>query len=276
MTVYPDLAFLLGILFHGAVFRLTLLLVDLHRPWWLFWLSVFVSGISSAVILIPSIPIFISFMVSLLFPVFLFRGKTLWGTFCNFLTGIMVLICYVGLFLAFSIGLFRPILVFGTSGGYFILPFLSCVISAILSYFVGLVFVRIRTKQKGKQCCDCNLLLDGVRMSFRAYVDTGNFLTDPLSGLPVAIVEFSVLRNGFGADFPLPMTYEFGERFSSRIRVIPYRSVSGDSRMLSGVVPDRFTVNGVERKVVVAILDQKLESRGRFSAIIGSDITGGD
>ena len=119
------------------------------------------------------------------------------------------------------------------------------------------------------------MLVLGKEISFRCYIDTANFLNDPLSGLPVVIVEYEVLRRCFGIDFPLPMTYEFSSMFSASARVIPFRSVSGDGRMLSAFVPESFFVNGVPRKAVIAVSDRRLESRGRFSGIIGPDLIGG-
>lgn len=275
MTVYPDLAFLMGIAFHGAVFRLTLLLLDLRRPWWMFWITTICSGVSSAVLLIPQVPVFVPIIMGILSFPFLLLGKSFTGTLWNILTGFGVLILYLGTFLVCG-GVFRLSFVFFEFGGYFLLSFFQSFFSAVLSFWLGLIFVRVHKKQKGKTYCDCSMGVERISLSFRAYVDTGNFLTDPVSGLPVVVLEFPLLRKMLGDDFPLPMTYEFAERFSFRARVIPYRSVSGDGQMLSGFVPEFFTVNGVPRKVVVAVSDRKLECRGRFSCIIGSDLLGGE
>ena len=275
MTVYPDLAFLLGTVFQGAVFRLTLLLLDLRRPWWIFWMATICSGVSSAILLIPQVPVLVPIVIGILSFLFLLFGKSIIGTFRNVLTGLGVLILYLGAFLVCG-GIFRLSFAFFDSGGYFLLSFFQSLFSAFISFGLGLIFVRIRKKQKGNNYCDCSLSVEKVSISFRAYVDTGNFLTDPVSGLPVVVLEFSLLQKAFGDDFPLPMTYEFAERFSTRARVIPYRSVSGDGQMLSGFVPELFTVNGVPRKVVVAVSNRNLECRGRFSCIIGSDLLGGE
>lgn len=275
MTVYPDLAFFLGTFLYGAVFYLTLLLLDLRRRWWVFWIAVLCSGVSSAMILIPKISVILSVSLGVASFLFLFWGKSFIGTLWNILTGLGVLILYLGVFLVCG-GIFRLSLAFSESGGYFLLSFFQSLLSAVFSFGLGFLFVRIRKRQKGKVYCNCSATVEGVPISFRAYVDTGNFLTDPVSGLPVIILEFSLLRKHLGNQFPLPMTYEFSERFSSRARVIPYRSISGDGRMLSGFVPESFTVNGVPRKVVIGVSDRNLECRGKFSCIIGSDLMGGE
>lgn len=276
MTVYPDLAFLLGMVLHGAIFWLTLLLLDLRRPRWIFWVATLCSGISSAIYLLAQIPVLIPIIIGILSFLFLFWGKSFIGTLWNMLTGYGILILYLGVFIIVCGGIFRFSFVFFEFGGYFMLSFFQSLFSAFFSFGLCLIFVRIRKKQKGKIYCNCSMCVEGISVSFRAYVDTGNFLTDPVSGFPVVVLEFPLLRKTFGNDFPLPMTYEFAERFSSRVRVIPYRSVSGGGQMLSGFVPESFTVNGVPRKVVVAVSDRNLECRGRFSGIIGSNLLGGE
>lgn len=276
MTVYPDLAFFLGLVLHGAVFRLTLLLLDLRRPFWLFFLSACCSGISSALLLIPRISPFFAVLIGLGSAVVLLRGKSVQGTLLNLLTSLGVSILYLGVIFVLSGGVFRLSFGFYDSGGYLFLSFFETLFSAILSYFLGCVFVRIQKKRRGKIYCNCSFAIEGIVIPFRAYVDTGNFLTDPVSGVPVVILEFSVLQKKLGADFPEPMTCEFATRFASRAKVIPYRSVSGNGQMLSAFLPELFTVNGVPKKVVIAVSDRKLEGRGRFSGIVGPDLIGGE
>ncbi len=276
MTVYPDLAFFLGFVLHGAIFRLTLLLLDFRRPFWIFFLCSFCSGVSSAILLIPQIPPVFSVVIGVVSSIILLFGKTLHGTLLNLLTWFGVLILYLGGVIVLSGGLFFLSFVFDNSGGYFLLTFFETFASASLSFIIGGIFVKIQKKRRGKTYCDCSVSIEGNVIFFRSYVDTGNFLIDPTSGFPVVILEFSLLQKKLGSDFPQPMTYEFASRFSSRARVIPYRSVSGDGQMLSAFVPDAFTVNGIPRKVVIAVSTRKLEERGRFSGIIGSDLIGGE
>ena len=94
-------------------------------------------------------------------------------------------------------------------------------------------------------------------------------MADPISGVPVAVVEYDLLRRALGSTLPRPKTYEFSARFSQRAKIIPCRSVSGAGEMLSGFVPDSFSVEGVATDTVVAVTEGRLERRGRFSGIIG-------
>lgn len=80
----------------------------------------------------------------------------------------------------------------------------------------------------------------------KAFVDTGNFLRDPISGYPAVIVSASGERM---------ILKELGEESESRCCVIPYRSV-GRRGILYGLRPDYITVDGTElHKVVLAFSD---------------------
>ncbi len=269
MTVYPDLAFILGTFFHGAVLLLTLSFLEIRRPWWQILLSSVGAGISSALFLIPKIPTSPLIFGGIVCFVLILRGKSIVGICLNLLTGLGVFLGYLALFLLVCALLFCPVFRSFDEGVYFFLSFFKTCISALLSFGFGMVFVSVRKKKKGKTYCECCLTVDGQILSFRAFEDTGNFLSDPVSGFPVVILEFNVLKRFFGDDFPTPLTYEFASKFGPRARVIPYRSVSGPGQMLSGFLPDRLTVNGEVFRAVIAVTEQKLETRGRFSAIIG-------
>lgn len=80
----------------------------------------------------------------------------------------------------------------------------------------------------------------------KAFIDTGNFLKDPISGYPAVIVSASGERM---------ILNELGDESESRCCVIPYRSV-GRRGLLYGLRPDYIIVDGMElRKVVLAFSD---------------------
>lgn len=82
--------------------------------------------------------------------------------------------------------------------------------------------------------------------NMKAFVDTGNFLRDPVSGYPAVIVSASGERM---------ILKELEDESESRCCVIPYRSV-GRRGMLYGLRPDYITVESRElRKVVLAFSD---------------------
>lgn len=72
----------------------------------------------------------------------------------------------------------------------------------------------------------------------RAFVDTGNFLRDPVSGKPAAVLSASC-----GKKLMEEVAGAGEESLKTRICVIPYSTV-GEKGILQGVRPDRVIVEG--------------------------------
>lgn len=276
MIVYPDLAILIGVLIHASAFRLTLLGLNLRRSVVEYAVLVICSGVLSGLMVLPMIPFIIPILFGGLIYWFFLRGKTVLGTLRNFGYGILILFFYLGCLLCVSGAFFGLSCLLWKGVGYFSLSFARTVISAVLSYLLLRIVLLKRKRKQVRRYCECVLSLEEKKIPFRSLVDTGNFLTDPLSGLSVVLLEFSLFRKYLRKDFPPPMTFEFATYFSHRARVIPYRTVSGEGEMLSAFLTESLTVNGVSQKAVIAVVNRPLESRGEYFGIVGPDLIGGD
>ncbi len=275
MTVYPDLAFILGVECSASVYMLNLYLLNLRRPLWRILVGVFLSSLSFSLAVMPGFPGIFSVLMGIGSPVLVFWGKSFYGTVKNTLSFYAVTLVFCGLFFLFSI-LFMPVFSVLPEGGYFELSFLKTSLCVGFSFLVAGLSVRLcRRRMHMGKCCNCVAVVSGKTVPFRAYVDTGNFLHDPTTGLPVVIMEHRVFVKYWGTPLPSPGSYEFMTFFADRIRIIPYRTVSGDGDMLSGIIPDSFFIEGVSCRVVLALSERVLEGSGRFSGIVGPDLIGG-
>lgn len=98
--------------------------------------------------------------------------------------------------------------------------------------------------QKDKVFTDIQVEIAEKNWEMRAFVDTGNFLREPISGCPAAILS---------ASYGQKILNEMKDSITCRSCVIPYRSV-GQRGILSGVRPDRVIVDGKPiEKIVLAI-----------------------
>lgn len=98
--------------------------------------------------------------------------------------------------------------------------------------------------QKEKVFTDMEVEIAEKKWKLRAFVDTGNFLRDPVSGSPAAVLSASAGRR---------ITDEAGAALLPRICLIPYSSV-GRKGILQGIRPDQITVSGKKiERIVLAI-----------------------
>ena len=112
---------------------------------------------------------------------------------------------------------------------------------------------------------------DGKSAILRVMIDTGNMLTDPLSGNPVIIVDRDALSE------IVPKDADTGniEALSSiigGIRLIPFRSLGCESGILAGFRPDKvYSDRRVNEKITLAISENKLSPNGEYNAIAGPE-----
>ncbi len=105
--------------------------------------------------------------------------------------------------------------------------------------------------------CRVKLIRGEDSMTVQAFIDTGNGLTEPISGKPVCVMEEAVLKGLWREELPSG-------------RVIPYRAIGTKRGYLMGyLVPEiRVELAGVERvfrDVYIAATPDKLQKEGRDS-----------
>ncbi len=111
----------------------------------------------------------------------------------------------------------------------------------------------------------------GVSVRFQALADTGNSLHDPLSGCAALVAEAGALKPLF------PHTDEATLRGPPAeavlripgMRLIPCATIRGDRQLLLAFLPDRITVDGLERSdLIVAIGPAPIGTDGAYQAIL--------
>ncbi len=156
-------------------------------------------------------------------------------------------------------------------------------LSAAVCYGVlTLVFQRLaRHSAADGSLVDIKLCLGERDAILTALVDTGNTLTDPVSGRPVVVAEGERVAALFPrenrpgpADLrdPAAALTRLGRGvWRSRFRLLPYRSVGVDRGLLLAVRVDSLELNGQGRgPVLVALSPTPVSDGGGYQALIGA------
>ena len=156
-------------------------------------------------------------------------------------------------------------------------------LSAAVCYGVlTLVFQRLaRHSATSGELVNIKLYLGENTADLTALVDTGNTLTDPVSGQPVVVAEgerlgqlfpqgkrpsLVDLRNPTGA-----LTRLGTGEWKSRFRLLPYRSVGVDHGLLLAVRVDRMELDGQRiGPMLVALSPTSVSDGGGYKALIGA------
>lgn len=136
---------------------------------------------------------------------------------------------------------------------------------------------------------DLDICLGGRTVALAALLDTGNSLTDPLTGHPVIIAEYESLKDllperarraidTHGLENGAAVLGEMGEGIrEGHFRIIPYRSVGRSNGQLIGFRPDEVMIKqrGNTTKtseVVVALCPEKLRGDAPCGALLPPDL----
>ena len=131
--------------------------------------------------------------------------------------------------------------------------------------------------------------IQGKELKAIGLVDTGNQLVDPLTGSPVVIVEYGILKRYLPSELQeiidnsgevdlsklTEITPEEGSGFS--FRLIPFTTIGKSHGMLVGFRPDEIIVlTGNESlhktNVVIGIYNRRLSPRGAYHALLHPDL----
>jgi stage II sporulation protein GA (sporulation sigma-E factor processing peptidase) len=124
---------------------------------------------------------------------------------------------------------------------------------------------------------------DGCQLKLNALLDTGNRLHDPLTKVPVIIIEFNQIKDLLPKEVvSLSESFNTGEMVNDwelpgywieRVRILPFNSLGHDHGILFGFRPDQIRVwqkqqETINKNVVVALYNRTLSQEGAFQALI--------
>ncbi len=157
---------------------------------------------------------------------------------------------------------------------YVPVSFRTLALAFALCYAAVTLFMRRGAVKAPRRTALLSVTLPSGRVTLRALVDTGNVLSDPISGRPAAVCEASVLSKALGPACELEPIGAL-EALSSlpglagRVTLLPYSSV-GHSGMLAAIRPERVEVDGEAADMLIALTSQKLD--GGYEAVIPAQL----
>lgn len=136
----------------------------------------------------------------------------------------------------------------GAAGYLYVL--LGCALTWILfSFFAGFIKGRLI---KERTFADVEIAMGGRSVTMKGMVDTGNFLSDPLTGRPVMIISASAAKQLLpddivdeavkGKNAQILSEVLINSDYASRIRMIPYQSIGEERGYLVGIRPDAIRI----------------------------------
>ncbi len=169
---------------------------------------------------------------------------------------------------------------------------------ALLGGIVGFTITVIAFKtvkyriNKNALFCEIEIFFGEKSARAKALIDTGNMLKDPITRMPVIVVEKDILyqiipykildnlEKIIGGDTKSEIYEETNVEYISKFRVIPFTSLGKQNGLLLGFKASKvityIDANEEELKnVIIGIYDKKLSKKDKYNALLGLEILEG-
>ena len=171
-------------------------------------------------------------------------------------------------------------------GNYTIRTIFIGVVIACIVTIIAFKFVKAKFSKKDL-FCNIIIKINNKQIKTKAMLDTGNFLKDPITNIPVVVVEYTVLydmipkeildniEDILGGDLE-KIPENIKNEYMSKLKVIPFSSLGKQNGMLLGLKADGLIVDNEGEvknidKVIIGIYNKKLSKKGDYSALLGFD-----
>lgn len=170
-------------------------------------------------------------------------------------------------------------------------PLKIAVLGGIVGFTISVIAFKVvkRRLNKKDMFCDITVFVGEKNIKTKAMIDTGNMLKDPITRMPVIVVEKDILyeiiphkildnlEKIIGGEISNEIYEEEVIKYISKFRVIPFTSLGKENGMLLGLKVKKVIVeidfNEEEIKdVIIGIYNKKLSKKNKYNALIGLDI----
>lgn len=166
-------------------------------------------------------------------------------------------------------------------------PIKIAVLGGILGFFiVNISFNIIKSKFTKKDILyDIEIFYKENKTNIKVILDTGNLLTDPITKVPVLIVEAQRLKNIIPEkilnnieEIIYNNTFEeLDEEIKTRCSIIPFSSIGKNNGIIIGFRPDYIKIYNdnegkIIRKVIIGIHNNKISKNGLYAGLIGLNL----
>lgn len=289
MTLYLDIVFLENIFMNSIILLATSIIMKTQIKIWRNLLASTIGSIYAIVIYASNMKIysniFLKIFLSLVIVYIAFKPINVRSFFKHIIIFYLTSFTFGGV--AFALLYFVSPQNILYQDGVFIGTYPIKII--LIGGIVGFIIITISFKNiKGKlskkdMYCNIKISMQNKETEIIAIIDTGNFLKEPITKMPVIVVENNKLEGIFpniildnvtniinGKDIDL------GE-FASKIRIIPFKSLGKENGLILGIKIDEVEIQYQDiqykyNNVIIGIYNGSLSRTGKYAGLVGMDI----
>jgi len=289
MTLYVDIIFLENIFMNSIILLATGVILKTQIKIWRNLISSIIGSIYAIIIYISDIEIysniFLKILLSIVIVYIAFKPQNIKSFVKHIIIFYLTSFTFGGVafallyFVSPQDILFQDGVLIGTY------PIKMILVGGIIGFIIITIsFKNIKGRLSHKDMfCSLKIQSGNKEVMVSAIVDTGNFLRDPITKVPVVVIESSKLVDFFPKQILENVTNIINGKdidlggYSSKIRMIPFKSLGKENGLLLGIKIDEIEVEYQDiqyshKDVIVGIYNGSLSRNGKYSGLIGVDV----
>lgn len=174
-------------------------------------------------------------------------------------------------------------------------PLKVALIAGTVAFLITQIAFKInKSKLSSKDALlKVKIYYEGKILELNALLDSGNMLKDPISGMPVIIVERQKLNaiipekilehieKIMGGDDQKEKSNIEVQKYLSKVRMIPFMSIGKENGMLVGIRIDKIRIENDDQtieknNVIVGVYNKKISKDNKYNALIGLNLLEGE
>lgn len=302
LVVYIDLIFAANLLIDGILLWLTGWLVKLKISWWRLVISAVVGALYVVMMFVPELSFLYTFLIKFGLSVIMLWIAFGFGSLQSYLRtmGAFYIINFaaaggivgVHYMLQSSSDIWNGIMFTASGGHAYRLKigfwFVIIIFPLVLLCFKAVHTSRIKREQLETYIGEVIVEIDGVNVACLGLLDTGNRLYDPLTRIPVMVMEAALWEGHLPASWKGRLTQDGADKllletdgqsfaWQDRVRLVPYRGVNRGASFMLALKPDLVTIKLGEdiyhsKRVLIGLDGGTLSGDGAYRAIIHPDL----
>jgi len=271
MTVYIDQYIIINTILNFVILRFTKYIIKSTSSNMKLVVSSFIGGIFALFMVFPEIKFMTGFITKIIFSVILTLISFKSVNLKDFLKNLTVFY-----FVSFTIGGCGYAIMNFIKSGNFSSTTKLLSITVLLSYIILNVISSIYEKhlKYDRLTHKLTIVSENKHIETKCFYDTGNSLRDPISKLPVIIVNISIIKDLLPEKFTdeliqnkdvVEIYFEFSKEI--KLKLIPYHTVSNNGFML-GFIPTKILIDDKPVNAVIGISVNILSTDNTYNAIV--------
>lgn len=299
LTIYLDIIFAENILMNFIILFTTLIIikVKIEKQQIRLLISSTIGSVYAIIVYLNIFKIYSSILVKIILSIVMiyiaFNPKNINQLFKELLTFYLISFVFGGCTFAL-IYFIKPENVKINNGVFVgIYPIKVTLIAGIIAFFIiEIVFKINKNKLNSKNIITTiKIYIDNKKITTKALLDSGNMLEEPISKMPVIILERDILSKIVSKDLLENIKKIIGGEKSAdtleekeiikKVRMVPFMSIGKENGMLLGIRANKVEVENedvdIKRKnIIIAIYNNKLTKDNKYNALIGLNLLEGE